>query len=212
MNLSDNVQVETAKHPIGTKYRSHRHRLTLKFLREGAQTIAQAPNRSNTSPDATQGMAHLGFRCGPRGESGTPRRQSNHRDQRNSSHRFGTSPRGAETPRPAAAAGDRASPTSCRATRLDQKAPRGWGCGPGRPRERRRRPRPGGHRAEAAGDQNPRHGRRSLRGTPGVASGARRGSEAFGSRWVEMGSREETGVEPGGRLNRRFSPAPGTPG
>ena len=105
MNLSDNVQVETARHPIGTKYRSHRHRLTLKLLCEGAQTIAQAPNRSNPSPDATQGMAHLGFRCGPRGESGTPRRQSNRRNQRNSSHRFGTSPRGAETPRPAAAAG-----------------------------------------------------------------------------------------------------------
>ena len=105
MNLSDNAQVETAKHPIGTKYRSKRHRLTLKFLCEGAQTIAQASNHSNPSPDATQGMAHLGFRCGPRGESGTPRRQSNHRDQRNSSHRFGTSPRGAETPRPAAAAG-----------------------------------------------------------------------------------------------------------
>jgi len=127
MNLSDNAQVETAKHPIGTKYRSKRHRLTLKFLCEGAQTIAQAPNHSNPSPDATQGMAHLGFRCGPRGESGTPRRQSNHRDQRNSSHRFGTSPRGAETPRPAAAAGDRASPTSCRATLLDQKTPRGEG-------------------------------------------------------------------------------------
>ena len=167
MNLSGNAQVETAKHPIGTKYRSKRHRLTLKFLCEGAQTIAQAPNRSNTSPDATQGMTHLGFRCGPRGESGTPRRQSNRRNQRNSSYRFGTSPRGAETPRPAAAAGDRASPTSCRATRLDQKSPRGGavravrGSGGGaRGRDR--------HGAEAAGDQN--------RGTAAGRSGERRGS------------------------------------
>ena len=197
MNLSDNAQVETAKHPIGTKYRSHRHRLTLKFLREGAQTIAQAPNRSNTSPDATQGMTHLGFRCGPRGESGTPRRQSNRRNQRNSSHRFGTSPRGAETPRPAAAAGDRASPTSCRATRLDQKAPRGWGCGPGRPRERRWRPRPGQARGGGGGRSEPAARSPVAAGNAGGRLRGR-GGAAWGRRgfWLALG---ENGKQGGGR-------------
>lgn len=208
MNLSDNAHVEVDKHQIGTKYTSNRHRLTLKFLCKGAQTIAQAPNRPNTAPDATQGMAHLGFRRRPRGESGTPRRQSNRRKPTNSSHRFGdlTSESGDVSFR--AGRGDRTRPTAVarrswiRSRRGGAvRAVRGSGGGARAP---------GRHGAEAAGDQSPRHGRRGeRRGSP---PGPRRGGPAWGQRgfWLSLGGNGKQGggrqrVEPGAQLNRRFA-------
>lgn len=194
MNISDNAHVEPDKHQIGTNT-SNQHRLTQKFLCRGAQTIAQAPNRPNTSPDVTQEMAHLGFRRRQRGESGTPRGQSNHRNQRNTSHRFRTSPRGAEMSRSAPAARGSDSPDELSPDAAGSESRRG-GRGPGRPREQRRRPKAGQTRGG-------RGGRSALAARSPVATGNDGGSPPGPRRGgaarllALVGCKWEAGVETG---------------
>jgi len=161
-------------------------------------------------------MTNLGFGRRIRGESGPPPRQSNHRNQAESHHRFGGLTSGTGNASFRRGGGDRTRTTSCRATRLDQKSPRGAGpgracCGRGgggyargRVGTGRRRSKPAAWSSVAA-----ENGRGSPPGRGEASWGARLLALVGWGKWEAQGAGEEAGVEAGARLNRRVSPAPG---
>jgi hypothetical protein len=160
-------------------------------------------------------MANLGFGRRIRRESGTAPRQSNHRNQGGIAPPvWGGLTSGTGDASFRRGGGDRTRTTSCRATRLDQKSPRGDRAGPGRTccggggSYARGRGRHGAEAIKARGLVAGRCGERM--GSPA----GRRGARGF---WLSLGggmgstrgAGEEAGVEAGAQLNRRVSPAPG---